>query len=245
MEKKNKLGYTWYPKDWGNSEKVFELNLSERGLYRELIDMAMLNDNKTQINYKVWSRKFGCSVEELQNILLRLKELELLQINNDDFVFIPSCEARLNLVRGGSNGGKKSKKNKPILKPNDKPFVSLGEKNDKPTHNQIENKEKEKETKKEILNSVSWYEQIGMKRNIMPDRIKLYLGTFLDCQEDLIGEGNGLNRESEEIKNHFVKWLDLEIKKEIPTKEAEKNKKAPDLDWFRSTEEIIKLERKQ
>mgnify|MGYP000521508741 CR=1 FL=1 len=33
-----KLGYTWYPKDWGNSDSVFELSLSERGLYREFID---------------------------------------------------------------------------------------------------------------------------------------------------------------------------------------------------------------
>jgi hypothetical protein len=27
-----KLGYTFYPKDWGNSEAVFELNLTLRGL---------------------------------------------------------------------------------------------------------------------------------------------------------------------------------------------------------------------
>jgi len=63
-----KLGYTWYPKDWGNSESVFELNLSERGLYRELIDLAMLNDNKTDIKLEVWSRKFAISVDELKAI---------------------------------------------------------------------------------------------------------------------------------------------------------------------------------
>lgn len=144
MEKKNKLGYTWYPKDWGNSEKVFELTLIERGLYRELIDMAMLNDNKTKINSKVWARKFGSSEEEIEWILSTLNDLKLIDIKND-LLFIPSCEPRLNLVRGGSKGGKTSKKNKPT----NKPLLSLDEKNDKPTLNQIEieSKIKEKETK--------------------------------------------------------------------------------------------------
>lgn len=138
-----KLGYTWYPKDWGNSEKVFELTLIERGLYRELIDMAMLNDNKTEINLKVWSRKYACSVDELEGILITLKNLDLIEVN-DKMLFVPSCEARLNLVRGGRNGGKKSK---PIEKPTPKPIESLEEKNEKPIVKQREKKLKRKETK--------------------------------------------------------------------------------------------------
>ena len=135
-----KLGYTWYPKDWGNSESVFELSLSERGLYREFIDLAMLNNNNTEIKKDVWIRKFCVSKEDLEFILCKLITLNLIEIK-DDILFIPSCETRLNIVRGGSNGGKKSKKNKPIHKP----LLSLYEKNDKPTYNQIETKiEKEK-----------------------------------------------------------------------------------------------------
>ncbi len=150
-----KLGYTWYPKDWGNSEKVFELTLIERGLYRELIDMAMLNDNKTEINLKVWSRKYACSIDELGSILITLENLDLIEVN-DNTLFIPSCEARLNLVRGGRNGGKKSK---PNSKPTKKPIESLEEKNEKPTPNQIEKKLKGKETKddsKESLFDIFW-----------------------------------------------------------------------------------------
>lgn len=103
-----KLGYTWYPKDWGNSEAVFELTLTERGLYRELIDMAMLNDNTTVINHKVWARKFGSSNAELEDILITLRDLKLIEVKKDS-IFIPSCEPRLNLSRGGRSGGKKSK----------------------------------------------------------------------------------------------------------------------------------------
>jgi hypothetical protein len=103
-----KLGYTFYPKDWASSESVFELNLSERGLYRELIDLAMMNDNITEIKIEVWSRKFAVSIEDLEAILNKLISLNLIEINGQT-LFIPSCESRLNMVRGGSVGGKKSK----------------------------------------------------------------------------------------------------------------------------------------
>lgn len=138
-----KLGYTWYPKDWGNSESVFELNLSERGLYRELIDLSMLNDNKTEIKMDVWIRKFSVSIESLNSILEKLNKLGLIQIEGEK-LFIPSCENRLKLVRGGSKGGKNSK---PLVKP----FKSLTENNNKPTYNQIETKIETKLNENESL----------------------------------------------------------------------------------------------
>lgn len=122
-----KLGYTWYPKDWGSSESVFELNLAERGLYREFIDLAMINNNVTKINFDVWIRKFCVSIEELNVILDKLIALKLIEIKGD-ILIVPSCESRLNLVRGGSKGGKKSK---PSIKPISKPDI-------KPTSKQIE-----------------------------------------------------------------------------------------------------------
>lgn len=146
----SKLGYTWYPKDWGNSESVFELSLSERGLYRELIDLAMLNDNDTEMKLDTWIRKFSVSIEEITVILERLSVLNLIEIEGEK-LFIPSCESRLKLVRGGSNGGKKSKPTKkPNSKPTTKPFESLGENNEKPTTKQIEKKEKGKEIESKI-----------------------------------------------------------------------------------------------
>ena len=137
-----KLGYTWYPKDWGNSENVFELSLSERGLYRELIDLAMLNDNKTEIKIDVWCRKFAVSFDEINHIIDRLLVLGLVCIN-DNILFIPSCESRLNLSRGG----KKSKPNietisnlknqnkEPISEPISEPITEL-------SSEQIESKKK-------------------------------------------------------------------------------------------------------
>jgi len=117
-----KLGYTWYPKDWNNSEAVFELTLQQRGLYRELIDLAMLNDNKTIIKINVWSRRWAVSLDSLKLILTKLEELKLIEVE-DNNLFIPSCEPRLNLVRGGKKGGENKPTPKPIVKPTPKPIA--------------------------------------------------------------------------------------------------------------------------
>jgi len=137
-----KLGYTWYPKDWNNSEAVFELTLQQRGLYRELIDMAMLNDNKTIVKSSVWCRKWDISYDDLWEILETLKDLSLIEIPDNSLedtrwkLFIPSCEPRLNLVRGGRKGGKNKPTSKPIVKPIPKPIAK---------------QKKEKEKRKEIV----------------------------------------------------------------------------------------------
>ena len=208
----SKLGYTWYPKDWGNSEAVFELTLAERGLYRELIDMAMLNDNKTVVNYKVWCRKFDVEEKELELLIEHLMVLELINYNGED-IFVPSCEARLNLVRGGKKGGKKSRKNKPTPKP----FVSLGENKDKPTPNQKKLKGKENKVKQEILNSTSWIEQICMKKKLDFNICVTYLSDFLDTLE-LQGE---IDKGEIEIKRHFINWLNIELRKETKSVKQE------------------------
>jgi hypothetical protein len=117
-----KLGYTFYLKDWNTSEKVFQLDLKARGLYRELIDLAFLNDNKTIVNLPVWIRKFNTNENEIESILKFLEQLGLIEIN-EDILFIPSCEARLNMIRGGRKGGKSKPTIKGIVKPTPKPIA--------------------------------------------------------------------------------------------------------------------------
>jgi len=55
----SKLGYTWYSQNWQSDDDVFELNLTQRGLYRELIDRAMQKDNKVEYKPSTWARKFN------------------------------------------------------------------------------------------------------------------------------------------------------------------------------------------
>lgn len=69
------------------------------------------------------------------------------------------------------------------------------------------------EIKEEIKNSKIWFEPLFMKRRVSPEEGFNCLSIFLDKQEDMVGEGNGLNREQDLIKNHFVNWLDIALKK--------------------------------
>ena len=208
----SKLGYTWYPKDWGNSESVFELTLIQRGLYREFIDMAMLNDNKTIYNSKLWARKFGSTEDEIESILITLKDFKLIDISKN-ILFVPSCESRLNLVRGGSKGGKKSK---PIAKPIVKPFESLLEKTEKPIAKQRETKieiEKEIEIKENIINnslfvfecknSNQWLEVTAMQNKINTEIVILFIDNF----ENHLIQMQEQKLTLKEYKEHFTHWF--------------------------------------
>jgi len=212
-----KLGYTWYPKDWGNSEAVFELNLSERGLYRELIDLAMLNDNKTEIKIETWCRKFAVNFDEINHIIDKLIRLGLVQIN-DVILFIPSCENRLKLVRGGANGGKKSKPTaKPTTKPTTKPIESLDKKNEKPIPKQREReRERERETKKENIITINnvvfsseckissqWLEVTAMQNKISIDVVNFFIDNFNDHLITMEEQKSNLK----DYKEHFTHWL--------------------------------------
>lgn len=211
-----KLGYTWYPKDWGNSENVFELSLSERGLYREIIDLAMMNDNKTEIKLDTWVRKFAVNLDELKSILGKLSILNLIQIDGEK-LFVPSCESRLNMVRGGSKGGKVHKPTKkPIVKGVTKPIESLLENNDKPIVNQTKTKIETKVKKEnnviiidntifsnECKISEQWIETIAMQNKIKPEVIKI----FIDGFESHLITMQEQKKTVKEFKEHFSYWL--------------------------------------
>ena len=155
----SKLGYTWYPKDWASSKRVFNLTLAERGLYRELIDSAMLTDNKQTLSINVWARMFNSNEDEISSVLESLKNYGFIEIKGET-VFLPECEPRLNLKRGGEKGGK----NKPTTKPNIKPTT-------KPTLKQIESKSKrEIESKIEMLKA--WGEDIVSANDFIWEQMK-------------------------------------------------------------------------
>jgi len=195
------LGYTWYPKDWNNSEAVFELNLECRGLYRELIDIAMLNDNKTIINYNVWCRKFNVSETEIKELLNILETLKLIKINGLN-LFIESCENRLKLIRAGRKGGRKSKRSvKPIVKPNDK---------QKESKKEIENKVNNNEFLNDCLKDAEFLEISAMQSKLKIETLKDYLFKF---EKHLIQLGeNKMNLK--DFKTHFTFWLNKNKKQQ-------------------------------
>ena len=144
MSKSKKLGYTFYPRDWNSDDQVFELNLEQRGVFRELIDSAYMTDNVIPFNVNTWARRWNVAVDHLESILDRLVELELITID-DQFVHVPSCELRLNIIRrnqqNGQGGGRPSK---PKQNPNGNP-------NETQTERQRKEKGKEKKGKENNL----------------------------------------------------------------------------------------------
>lgn len=193
-----KLGYTFYPKDWGSSDSVFELTLAERGLYRELIDMAMLNDNKTVLKESVWCRKFNTTKEELNQMLDKFLELNLIQIKGDK-VFIPSCENRLKLKRAGQKGGLKKK---PIPKQNTKP---LSKPNSKPIPKQNANQSK-RESKREKESK----SKIEVRKKEFSDTLKPFLETYgKDMLNDFYAYWTEPNKSNTKFRQELEKTWSL------------------------------------
>ena len=110
------------------------------------------------------------------------EELDLKLLDKkDNFLFIPSCEKRLNLVRGGKVGGEKSK---PTPKPTPKP-------NMKPTPKQKKLKVKEK---KDIKDKFFFSESEIFDKNkfaeIFKDWTKSKMAYYFDAAARYSNEGN-------------------------------------------------------
>jgi DNA-directed RNA polymerase sigma subunit (sigma70/sigma32) len=219
-----KLGYTFYPKDFISDPDVMMMNPNERGIYRDLIDLAYMNDNEIKYTLTQLAKYCNATEKEVEQILL-LKGKQVGKIWT-----IPSCNKRMiKILSNRDNGGKGGRPKKPKQNPNDNPINNPSETQ---TERQIEIESKIKEIKKEIINSQSWIEQIAKNKFLTLEKCKDYLNRFLSDAE-LKDEINDLS----DTKKHFVNWLNIELKKEAPDKEAAKRKEAPDMDWLRGWEE--------
>jgi hypothetical protein len=135
----DKLGYTFYPKDFISDPDVMMMSPSERGIYRDLIDLAYMSDNCIKYNLMQLSKYCNAKVEEIETIL-QLKGLKV-----GDYWTIPSCDKRIakskiNKVNGGKGGRPKKPKENPTNNPTNNP-------NETQTERQREREKKDKEEK--------------------------------------------------------------------------------------------------
>jgi len=138
----DKLGYTFYPKDYISDPDVMMMTPTQRGIYRDLIDLAYMSDNCIKYNLMQLSKYCNAEVEDVEDIL-NLKGLKI-----GEYWTIPSCNKRIDKAKvnreNGSKGGRPPKpKNNPTNIPTNNP-------NETQTERQRE-REREREIKKENI----------------------------------------------------------------------------------------------
>jgi hypothetical protein len=139
----DKLGYTFYPKDFISDPDVMMMTPAQRGIFRDLIDLAYLSDNNIKYSLVQLSKYCNAEVEDIEEIL-NLKGLKI-----GEFWTIPSCNKRILKARSSKeNGSKGGRPSKPKQNPTNNPVNN-------PTKTQVERqrereKEKEIESKKEV-----------------------------------------------------------------------------------------------
>ena len=103
-----KLGYTFYPKDFISDPDVMFMSAAERGVYRDLIDLAYMNDNMIPYSIEMLVKYTNSDIETVERVLSKKGS------ENDGFFSIPSCEKRIDLInRNKENGSKGGRPNNP------------------------------------------------------------------------------------------------------------------------------------
>jgi hypothetical protein len=162
----DKLGYTWYPKDFISDPEVMMMTASERGIYRDLIDLAYMSDNKIKYSLIQLAKYCNATENEIQNVLN-------LKAKKDGLMYsIPSCNKRLSKRNASKENGAKGGRPK-------KPNNNLNDNLNKTQHDtqreieiEIENK---KEIKKEIENTNKKFNfrskllEYGFKENLIDE----------------------------------------------------------------------------
>lgn len=163
----DKLGYTFYPKDWWTSDTFFKLPPELRYLYLEIISMMYVNDGTWRASRTELYRRFGVDPME--------KGWEVLQdlfIVTDGIWSHPSVNKRLARAlaskKNGQLGGRPSKE---PTKPNSETYENPPSE-DKGKGN-IKLKAKENETQTDWLEEwIFWGNQIVKKEDQYWEQMK-------------------------------------------------------------------------
>lgn len=162
-----RLGYTFYPKDFISDPDVMMMTSSQRGIYRDLIDLAYMNDNKIKYNLVQLSKYCNATETEINEVL------SIKGIKDGDFWTIPSCNKRIAKAQiNRENGSKGGRPKKPKQNPTNNPTKTQ-------TERQRE-REREKERELTTEGEPSTFKNLNDRKIEFGTLVKDFVGTYSD-----------------------------------------------------------------
>lgn len=162
-----RLGYTFYPKDFISDPDVMMMTSSQRGIYRDLIDLAYMNDNKIKYNLVQLSKYCNATETEINEVL------SIKGIKDGDFWTIPSCNKRIAKAQTNrENGSKGGRPKKPKQNPTNNPTKTQ-------TERQRE-REREKERELTTEGEPSTFKNLNDRKIEFGTLVKDFVGTYSD-----------------------------------------------------------------
>lgn len=141
-----KLGYTWYPKDFISDFDVMTMTPAQRGIYRDLIDLAYMKGGVIPDNLTALSRYTNASPQEIAEVL----EMKGEQV--PEGWKIKGVSKRMDIAEKNRKNGKRGgrpRKNSPADNQEIKnPKTQIETQNITETEPKAKGKEKEKEKEK-------------------------------------------------------------------------------------------------
>jgi hypothetical protein len=212
----NKLGFTFYPKDWWTSNMFFELDAFERYIYLEMIFYMYQNDGYFNITKEQFERRLITQIKPntWEKITQQLTQDELGYTHSS----IKNRRTKADISRENGKKGGRPKKPKNLEK--NPPLEREREREDK-------KKEKEKENSKNshaidflILHSKQQFEIFKMQNNSLVYDWKKMEDSFND-KIDLEVAQNKIEFDVAQLmprlRNFCRAWITNQQKKQIKT----------------------------
>lgn len=221
-----KLGFTFYPKDWWTSESYFELNPLQRYYYLECLFIMYSNDGIMKTQKTQFENRTRTQVSNEDWKIVTSKFI----LDNDNFTHV-SVNKRLRKAVANRENGKKGGRPK---KEDEKPKKPNYETQKNPPLESEREREEEIEDKKEINNknnliynellvSQIWLENTAMQssKKFTPDQVK----EFLKKYNDMINVQFEFKNNKTEYCTHFVYWLNKQEKESITVTKKDTRKR--------------------